>query len=118
MTYEQLLVHVFSQNLHLGELATRPAVEEDADSIADTVAGLLAAMPQFDGPWEPGDLTGVPHRPVRRRAWRDRGRLDPRQLVTPGVDELGGGSVADRLLAGDAAAARQAAAHAADRWSW
>lgn len=34
-----------------------------------------------------------------------------------GLDELDGDSVADRLLAGDTATARQAAAHAAARWS-
>lgn len=172
MTYEQLLVHVFSQHLHLGELATRPAVEEDVDTIADTVAGLLAAMPQFDGPW--GPAIGPVYRTdqvrallggVSRQALNDRVKrstllaLKTRDGVTvypawqfaegqvlpglaevlkvfaadehgeivdgwtlaswlrTGVDELGGGSVADRLLAGDAAAARQAAAHAAARWS-
>lgn len=172
MSYEQLLVHVFSQHLHLGQLATRPAVEEDADTIADTVAGLLAAMPQFDGPWGPAigpvfrtDQVRVLLGGVSRQALNDRVKrstlfaLKTRDGVTvypawqftdgqvlPGVaevlkvfaadehgeivdgwtlaswlrtglDELDGGSVADRLLAGDAAAARQAAAHAAARWS-
>lgn len=172
MSYEQLLLHVFSQHLHLGELATRPAVEEDADTIADTVAGLLAAMPQFDGPW--GPAIGPVYRTdqvrallggVSRQALNDRVKrstllaIKTRDGVTvypawqftdgqvlpglaevlkvftadehgeivdswtlaswlrTGLDELDGGSVADRLLAGDAAAARQAAAHAAARWS-
>lgn len=172
MSYEQLLVHVFSQHLHLGQLATRPAVEEDADTIADTVAGLLAAMPQFDGPWGPAigpvfrtDQVRVLLGGVSRQALNDRVKrstlfaLKTRDGVTvypawqftdgqvlpglaevlkvfaadehgeivdgwtlaswlrTGLDELDGGSVADRLLAGDAAAARQAAAHAAARWS-
>lgn len=172
MSYEQLLVHVFSQHLHLGQLATRPAVEEDADTIADTVAGLLAAVPQFDGPW--GPAIGPVYRTdqvrallggVSRQALNDRVKrntllaLKTRDGVTvypawqfadgqvlpglaevlkvfvadehgeivdswtlaswlrTGLDELDGGSVADRLLSGDADAARQAAAHAAARWS-
>lgn len=172
MSYEQLLVHVFSQHLHLGQLATRPAVEEDVDTIADTVAGLLAAMPQFDGPWGPAigpvyrtDQVRVLLGGVSRQALHDRVKrstllaLKTRDGVTvypawqftdgqvlpglaevlkvfaadehgeivdgwtlaswlrTGLNELDGGSVADRLLAGDAAAARQAAAHAAARWS-
>lgn len=172
MSYEQLLVHVFSQHLHLGQLAARPAVEEDADTITDTVAGLLAAMPQFDGPWGPAigpvyrtDQVRVLLGGVSRQALNDRVKrstlfaLKTRDGVTvypawqftdgqvlpglaevlkvfaadehgeivdgwtlaswlrTGLDELDGGSVADRLLAGDAAAARQAAAHAAARWS-
>lgn len=171
MSYEQLLVHVFSQHLHLGELATRPAVEEDADTIADTVAGLLAAMPQFDGPWGPAIgpvyrtdqvralLGGVSRQALNDRvkrstllaiktregvtvypAWQftegqvlpglaevlkvfaadEHGEIVDRWTLASwlriGLDELDGGSVADRLLAGDAAAARQAAAHAAARW--
>lgn len=53
MSYEQLLLRVFSEHMRLGEAATRPAVEADADAIADTVAELLAALPEFDGPWGP-----------------------------------------------------------------
>jgi hypothetical protein len=172
LSYEQLLVHVFSQHLHLGQLATRPAVEEDADTIADTIAGLLAAVPQFDGPWGPAIgpvyrtdqvralLGGVSRQALNDRvkrstllalktrdgatvypAWQfaDRkvlpGLAEVLKVFTAdehgeivdgwtlaswlrtGLDELDGGSVADRLLAGDAAAARQAASHAAARWS-
>lgn len=53
LSYEQLLLRVFSEHMRLGEAASRPAVEEDADTIADTVAELLAALPEFDGPWGP-----------------------------------------------------------------
>lgn len=53
MSYEQLLLRVFSEHMRLGEAAARPAVEADADAIADTVAELLAALPEFDGPWGP-----------------------------------------------------------------
>lgn len=53
LSFEQLLLRVFSQHMQLGQLASRPAVEADADTIADTVAELLAALPEFDGPWGP-----------------------------------------------------------------
>lgn len=53
LSYEQLLISVLTQHLDLGQSASRPAVEEDADTIADTVAELLAALPEFDGPWGP-----------------------------------------------------------------
>lgn len=172
ISYEQLLVRVFRQHLHLGQLATRLAVEEDADAIADTVAGLLAAMPQLDGPWGPAigpvyrtDQIRVLLGGVSRQALSDRvkrstllalktrdgvnvypswqfaeGRVRPgladvlkvfaadehgeivdgwtlASWLRTGLAELDGDSVADRLLAGEVAAARQAAVHAAARWS-
>lgn len=172
MSYEQLLVHVFSQHLNLGPIATRPAVEADADTIADTIAGLLAVMPQFDGPWGPAigpvyrtDQVRMLFGNVSRQALNDRVKRSTLLALTTrdginvypawqftdghvlpglaevlkvfaddehgeivdswtlaswlrtGLDEFDGGSVVDRLLAGDVAAARQATARAAARWS-
>lgn len=52
-SYEQVVLRVFREHIDLGPVASRRAVEQDVDAIADTVAELLAAVPSQDGPWGP-----------------------------------------------------------------